>query len=212
MIIGICGGTGSGKTTVTKKVVERVGEENVLLIEQDSYYVNLSEMPPDERLLVNFDHPDSVDFNSIAEHLTHLKNGRAVDIPVYDFASHTRKEETRFVEPKPVVILEGILIFSQLHVAGLLDVKIFIDTPADIRLMRRIRRDIEERGRTLEQTLAQYEKTIRPMHQRFVVPSKEEADIIIPDGGGSQVVLEQISGLVRGKLLDEESTAIHVTG
>ncbi|MCB1024880.1 MAG: uridine kinase [Acidobacteria bacterium] len=211
MIIGICGGTGSGKTTVTKKVVEKVGAENVLLIEQDSYYIDLAVISLEERRLVNFDHPDSVDFDSIAEHLTKLKNGEAVEIPVYDFATHTRKAETLHTRPKPIIILEGILIFSQPQIAELLDVKIFIDTPADIRLMRRVRRDIQERSRTPEQTLAQYENTIRPMHKKFVEPSKDEADIIIPDGGESEIVLEQISGLVRGKLLDE-GIAIHVTG
>ncbi len=209
MIIGICGGTGSGKTTVTRKVVERVGIENVLLIEQDSYYVNLSDVPLDERRRANFDHTDAVDFDSIVEHLAKLRMGHTVEIPIYDFTTHTRCKETFSAKPKPVVILEGILIFSQPRILELLDVKIFIDTPADIRLMRRIRRDIEERGRTLEQTLTQYEKTIRPMHNKFVVPSKEEADIIIPDGGESQIVLEQISGLVRGKLLDQDR--IHVS-
>lgn len=209
MIIGICGGTGSGKTTVTKKVVERVGAENILLIEQDSYYVDLAQISLEERRRVNFDHPDSVDFDSIAAHLTILKSGEPVEIPVYNFATHTREKENRLVKPKPITILEGILIFSQPQIVELLDVKIFIDTPADIRLMRRIRRDLEERGRSLEQTLAQYEKTIRPMHKKFVECSKDEADIIIPDGGDSEIVLEQISGLVRGKLFDDES--IHVS-
>ncbi len=209
MIIGICGGTGSGKTTVTKKVVERVGAENVLLIEQDSYYVDLVEISLEERRRVNFDHPDSVDFDSIAEHLTALRNGDPVEIPIYNFATHTREKEYLLVKPKPITILEGILIFSQPMIVELLDVKIFIDTPADIRLMRRIRRDLEERGRSLEQTLAQYENTIRPMHKKFVESSKDEADIIIPDGGDSEIVLEQISGLVRGKLFDDEK--IHVT-
>ncbi|MEZ5346162.1 MAG: uridine kinase [Pyrinomonadaceae bacterium] len=211
MIIGICGGTGSGKTTVTKKVVERVGAENVLLIEQDSYYIDLAEISLEERRRVNFDHPDSVDFEAIAGHLTLLRKGEAVEMPVYNFATHTREQENLVVKPKPVIILEGILIFSQPKIVELLDVKIFIDTPADIRLMRRIRRDIEERGRTLELTLAQYENTIRPMHKKYVEPSKDEADIIIPDGGESEIVLEQISGLVRGKLLDD-GVAIHVTG
>ena len=207
-IIGICGGTGSGKTTVARKVVKRIGEDNVILIEQDSYYVNLSDIPLDERRQANFDHPDAVDFDLLAEHVAKLRNGETVEIPVYDFKTHTRSEETLTVEPKPVVIVEGILIFSQPKMVDLLDVKIFIDTPADIRLMRRIRRDIEERGRTLDQTLNQYEKTIRPMHYKFVAPSKEHADMIIPDGGERQIVLEQISGLIRGRIIDGKSSAV----
>ena len=204
MIIGICGGTGSGKTTLARKVAERIGEKNVILIEQDSYYQNLADMPLDERRQANFDHPEAVDFDSIAEHLADLKSGKSVEMPIYDFKTHTRSAETRTVEPKPVVLVEGILIFSDPRVAELLDVKIYIDTPDDIRLVRRIRRDVQERGRTVEQTLSQWEKTIRPMHNKFVEPSKNLADVIFPEGGKIDESLEFLFGVVRGKMKDKK--------
>ena len=208
MIIGICGGTGSGKTTIAREVLKRVGEENLNLIQQDSYYINLSEMPLDERRRANFDHPDAVDFESIVDHLSSLKNGDAVEIPVYNFKTHTRNEETSRLEPKPVVIIEGILIFSEPRIVELLDIKVFIDTPDDVRLLRRIRRDIKERGRTLDHTLWQYEKTIRPMHYEYVEPSKKHADVIIPDGGNLSVLRDLLCGIVRERISDEESVVV----
>ena len=204
MIIGICGGTGSGKTTIARSIVEAVGRANVVLVEQDSYYRNLSDMPLDERHQANFDHPDSIDSDMLVNHLMRLRQGLSVDMPLYDFVTHTRSEEIEVIEPKPVVIVEGILIFSESRVLDLLDVRVFVDTPDDVRLMRRLRRDITERGRTFERTLEQYERTIRPMHFEFVEPSKRHADIIIPEGSNTGVTVEFLCSMVREKLNAEQ--------
>ncbi len=206
MIIGICGGTGSGKTTIARRIVESVGAENVVLVEQDSYYRNLSDMPLDERHHANFDHPDSIDSDLLVNHLKRLRNGQPIEMPLYDFVSHTRQEESETILPKPVVIVEGILIFAESAVLDLLDVRVFVDTPDDVRLIRRLRRDVQERGRSFERTLWQYEHTIRPMHFEFVEPSKRHADIIIPEGGNPEISTEFLCGLVREKLLKEKGT------
>lgn len=203
MIIGICGGSGSGKTTIARKIFETVGGENVILIEQDSYYRNLADMPLDERRQANFDHPDAIDSDLLMSHIDNLRNGRPVEMPVYDFKTHTRTDEIEYIEPRPVVIIEGILIFSQPGILDLLDVKVFVDTPDDIRLLRRIRRDIHERGRTLEQTLSQYENTIRPMHFEFVEPAKRFADIIIPEGRQTGVTIDFLCSMIRERVRDE---------
>lgn len=203
MIIGICGGTGSGKTTIAKRIVESVGEENVNLIEQDSYYRNLADMPLDERRQANFDHPDAVDSDLLINHIKRLMDGYPVKIPKYDFTTHTRLPESLDLEPRTVTLLEGILLFSEPRLLEFLDLKVFVDTPDDIRLVRRIRRDMDERGRTLAQTLDQYEKTIRPMHYEFVEPSKRQADIIIPEGTQIGVTIELLCGLIREKLREE---------
>ena len=200
MIIGICGGTGSGKTTMAKKLVGRLGSETANLIEQDSYYKNLASLPLDERRLANFDHPDSLDIDNLAADLTALRGGERVDIPVYDFKTHTRKKEPIHIDPKPVTIVEGILILTMARVRDLMDIKIFLDTSSDTRLLRRIRRDIKERGRTLEQTLEQYESTIRPMHHEFVEPTKEFADIVVPEEGHSEVLIDMLVALIMAKL------------
>lgn len=207
MIIGICGGTGSGKTTIARAIVEAVGAKNVVLVEQDSYYRNLGDMPLDERHQANFDHPDSLDSDMLVNHLLRLKQGLSAEMPLYDFKTHTRSDEIEIIEPKPVVIVEGILIFAEPRVLDLLDVRIFVDTPDDIRLMRRLRRDHDERGRTYEHTLDQYSRTIRPMHFEFVEPSKRHADIIIPEGGQMGVSVEFLCGLVREKLKVEKKAA-----
>jgi len=204
MFIGICGGTGSGKTTIARAIVDAVGAERVVLIEQDSYYRNLADMPLDERHQANFDHPDSIDSDMLVNHLIRLKQGLTVDMPLYDFVTHTRSDKIELIEPKPVVIVEGILIFAEPRVLDLLDVRIFVDTPDDIRLMRRLRRDIIERGRTFERTLDQYERTIRPMHYEFVEPSKRHADIIIPEGGQFGVSVKFLCSLVRERLEEQE--------
>lgn len=204
MIIGICGGTGSGKTTIAKAIVDAVGRTNVVLVEQDSYYRNLSDMPLDERHQANFDHPDSIDSDMLVNHLIRLKQGLSIDMPLYDFVTHTRSEEIEVIEPKPVVLVEGILIFAESRVLDLLDVRVFVDTPDDVRLMRRLRRDITERGRTFERTLEQYERTIRPMHFEFVEPSKRHADIIIPEGSNTGVTVEFLCSMVREKLNVEQ--------
>lgn len=203
MFIGICGGTGSGKTTIARSIVDAVGRKNVVLVEQDSYYRNLSDMPLDERHQANFDHPDSIDSDMLVNHLIRLKQGLSVEMPLYDFVTHTRSEEIEVIKPKPVVIIEGILIFAEARVLDLLDVRVFVDTPDDVRLMRRLRRDITERGRTFERTLEQYERTIRPMHFEFVEPSKRHADIIIPEGSNTGVTVEFLCSMVREKLTGE---------
>lgn len=208
MIIGICGGTGSGKTTIARSIVNTVGEEKVVLIEQDSYYRNLSDMPLDERHQANFDHPDSIDSEMLVNHIIRLKQGLTVEMPVYDMRTHTRTDEIDVIEPRPVVIVEGILIFSEPRVLDLIDIRIFVDTPDDVRLMRRMRRDIQERGRTWERTLEQYERTIRPMHFEFVEPSKRHAHIIIPEGSNSGITVEFLCGMIREKLNQQEAASI----
>jgi uridine kinase len=204
MIIGICGGTGSGKTTIARAIVDSVGIQNVILIEQDSYYRNLADMPLDERHQANFDHPDAIDSDMLVNHIKRLKRGEAIEMPLYDMVTHTRRDETEALEPKPVVIVEGILIFAEPRILGLLDVRVFVDTPDDIRLMRRLRRDVIERGRTFERTLDQYERTIRPMHFEFVEPSKRHADIIIPEGAQTCVTVDFLCSMVREKLFKQQ--------
>jgi len=204
MIIGICGGTGSGKTTIARAIVDSVGARNVILIEQDSYYKNLADMPLDERHQANFDHPEAIDFDILIGHIKRLKEGESIEMPLYDMVTHTRRNETETFEPKPVVIVEGILIFAEPRILSLLDVRVFVDTPDDVRLMRRLRRDITERGRSFERTLDQYERTIRPMHFEFVEPSKRHADIIIPEGSNTGVTVEFLCSMVREKLMKEQ--------
>lgn len=205
MIIGICGGTGSGKTTIARAIVDAVDAREVVLIEQDSYYRNLADMPLDERCQANFDHPDAIDSDLLVNHLKRLKAGDAIEMPVYDMVTHTRNDDIEIIEPRPVVIVEGILIFAEPRVLDLLDMRVFVDTPDDVRLMRRLRRDITERGRTFEGTLEQYERTIRPMHFEFVEPSKRHADIIIPEGSNTGVTVEFLCSMVREKLSAERA-------
>jgi uridine kinase len=204
MIIGICGGTGSGKTTIARAIVDAVGAENVVLVEQDSYYRDLADMPLDERHQANFDHPDSLDSNLMVNHILRLKQGLAAEMPLYDFKTHTRTQNIEMIEPRPVVIVEGILIFSEPRVLDLLDVRVFVDTPDDIRLIRRLRRDHSERGRTYEHTMDQYVRTIRPMHWEFVEPSKRHADVIIPEGAQMGVSVEFLCSMVREKLVRQK--------
>ena len=204
MIIGICGGTGSGKTTIARAIVEAVGAKNVVLVEQDSYYRNLADMPLDERHQANFDHPDSIDSDMLVNHLLRLKQGLKVEMPLYDFKTHTRSDKIEIIEPRPVVIVEGILIFAEPRVLDLLDVRVFVDTPDDIRFIRRLQRDISERGRTVESVIGQYYRTVRPMHHEFVEPSKRNADIIIPEGAQMGVSVEFLCSLVREKLNKEK--------
>lgn len=200
MIIGICGGTGSGKTTIARKIVEAVGKENVILVEQDSYYRNLADMPLDERHQANFDHLDAFDNGMLVNHLKRLKQGQSIEMPIYDYKTHTRTDETDNIPPKPVIILEGILIFAEPRIIELLDVKVYVDTPDDIRFIRRLRRDIVERGRTVESVIAQYFATVRPMHFEFVEPSKRNADIIIPEGGNHDIGIDFLCSKIREEL------------
>ena len=206
MFIGICGGTGSGKTTIARSIVKAVEARNVVLVEQDSYYRNLADMPLDERHQANFDHPDSIDSDMLVNHLLRLKQGRKVEMPLYDFKTHTRSDRIEIIEPKPVVIVEGILIFAETRVLDLLDVRVFVDTPDDIRFIRRLQRDIAERGRTVESVIGQYYRTVRPMHHEFVEPSKRHADIIIPEGAQTGVTIEFLCSMVREKLKEERVT------
>ena len=200
MIIGICGGTGSGKTTIARRIVETVGAENVILVEQDSYYRNLADMPLDARRQTNFDHPDSIDSEMLMNHIKRLKDNLPIEKPIYDFKTHTRHSETEHIEPKPVVMVEGILIFSEPRILDLLDVRVFVDTPDDIRFIRRLQRDITQRGRTVESVIAQYYATVRPMHHEFVEPSKRHADIIIPENANTEIGIEFICSKIREEI------------
>jgi uridine kinase len=200
MIIGICGGTGSGKTTVANRILESVNKRDVAFIQQDSYYRNLSDMPLDFRHAVNFDHPDALDNDLLVEHLQALKAGHGAELPIYDFKNHTRMEETLHIEPKPIIIIEGILIFADARLLAEMEIKVFVDTPDDLRFIRRLRRDIDERGRTAESVIEQYLSTVRPMHMQFVEPSKRHADVIIPEGGHNPVGIDLISGRIRERL------------
>ena len=200
MIIGICGGTGSGKTTVANRILESVSASEVAFIQQDSYYRNLKDLPLDYRNAVNFDHPDALDNDLLVHHIRKLRAGGSVELPIYDFKTHTRLNETVLIEPKPIVIIEGILIFTDARLLEQMDIKVFVDTPDDIRFIRRLRRDIAERGRTLDSVIEQYLNTVRPMHIQFVEPSKRYADVIIPEGGHNLVSIDLISGKIRERL------------
>jgi uridine kinase len=207
MIIGICGGTGSGKTTVANRILESVSRDEVIFLQQDSYYRNLDQMPLDYRRKVNFDHPDAIDNELLVEHLRELKAGRAVELPVYDFKTHTRRPETLRTEPRPIIIIEGILVFNEERLRDEMDIKVFVDTPDDIRFIRRLRRDVAERGRTAESVIEQYLATVRPMHMQFVEPSKRHADVIIPEGGHNLVSIALISGRIRERIADARRAA-----
>ncbi|HEV2803183.1 MAG TPA: uridine kinase [Pyrinomonadaceae bacterium] len=204
MIIGICGGTGSGKTTVANKILQSVSANEVAFIQQDSYYRNLDQMPLDYRQKVNFDHPDALDNDLLVEHVRALKGGQTVELPIYDFKNHVRRKETLRMEPKLITIIEGILIFNEKRLLEEMDIKVFVDTPDDIRFIRRLRRDIAERGRTLDSVIEQYLATVRPMHMQFVEPSKRCADVIIPEGGHNMVSIGLLSGKIRERLADEQ--------
>lgn len=200
LIIGISGGTGSGKTTVANRILESVKASEVVFIQQDSYYRNLKDLPLDYRHVANFDHPDALDNDLLVNHIRKLRAGESVELPIYDFRTHTRANETRSVEPRPIVIVEGILIFADPRLLEQMDIKVFVDTPDDIRFIRRLRRDIDERGRTLDSVIEQYVGTVRPMHIQFVEPSKRYADVIIPEGGHNLVSIDLISGKIRERL------------
>ena len=196
-LLGVAGGTGSGKTTVARAILGAVGEGRIGLLEQDSYYRDIDWATEDELLRHNFDHPSALDEELLVAHLAELRAGRPVQAPVYDFVRHRRTERTRRVEPLPVVVLEGILILAEPAVRELLDFKIYVDTDADLRLIRRLERDIAERGRALEDVLRQYQHSVRPMHLEFVEPSKRWADVIIPEGGENRVALDMVVARVK---------------
>jgi len=205
MIIGICGGTGSGKTTVARRILDNVSDEHVIFLQQDSYYRNLGDMPLELRHQINFDHPDALDNDLFINHVKALRAGEAIEMPVYDFSNHARKNETIRIEPKPILIIEGILIFVDAALRELMDIKIFVDTADDLRFVRRLQRDVHERGRTVESVIKQYLDTVRPMHEQFVEPSKRFADVIIPEGGYNEVGIDLISGKIQAQLQRELS-------
>ena len=199
MIIGIAGGTGSGKTTITETLVQRFGG-NVSVVHHDNYYKAHHDMPYEERCLLNYDHPDAFDTDRMVSDLKKLKAGKPIECPVYDYTIHDRSDRTELVEPTRVIIVEGILIYADPRLCEQIDIKIFVDTDADVRILRRILRDVEERGRSLESVINQYLTTVKPMHEQFVEPSKRRADVIIPEGGQNQAALEMVVQRVRAHL------------
>lgn len=197
VIIGVAGGTGSGKTTVALSILEQVGRNRIALIQHDSYYYDAANLPLEERARLNFDHPNALETPLLVQHLQALRNGEAVYIPSYDFRTYTRTVQTRLVNPEPVILVEGILIFSEPALRALFDVKIFVDADSDIRFIRRLVRDMKDRGRPLDSVVEQYMTTVRPMHMEFVEPSKRYADVIIPEGGHNTVALDMVVARVK---------------
>lgn len=200
IVIGVAGGTGSGKTTVSRQILERVGNRHIAYLAHDSYYRDRHDFTPEERVRINFDHPDSLDTPLLIQHVQRLRQGQAVEVPIYDFSKDARTGETITVTPQPIILVEGILIFSEKALRQLLDIKIFVDTDADIRFIRRLKRDMEERGRTAESVIEQYLTTVRPMHLKFVEPSKRYADVIVPEGGYNWVAIDMIADRIRSML------------
>ncbi len=192
VVIGIAGGSGSGKTTVVQQILDRVGADHIAFLQHDFYYKDLSGLPPTQRTEVNFDHPDSLETDLLITHVRELRAGRAVQVPIYDFAHDTRTPDTFTVQPRSVIIVEGILIFAEPELRKLFDIKIFVDTDPDLRLIRRMQRDISERGRSAESVIRRYMATVRPMHLEFVEPSKRYADVIIPEGGFNKAALDMV--------------------
>ena len=200
LVIGIAGGSGSGKTTVAQALMERVGARHVAFLPHDAYYRDFGHLPPEERAAINYDHPDSLETSLLVEHIRALQRGQAVERPVYDFTRHARAARTVRVEPRPIILVEGILIFAEPDLRRLFDIKIYVDTDADIRFIRRLLRDVEERGRTVESVIRQYMTTVRPMHLEFVEPSKRYADIIVPEGGFNTVALDMLTARLQALL------------
>jgi len=193
LIVGIAGGSGSGKTTLVREILKLLPGQSVVVIPQDAYYKDNSQLSLEERRRINYDHPDSIDTDLLVRHLAALKAGRAIERPTYDFTTYTRQPATVHVEPVDVIIIEGILILENRRLRELMDLKLFVDTDADIRLIRRLTRDIQERGRTLDSVIQQYTETVRPMHLEFVEPSKRHADVIIPEGGLNEAAIAMIA-------------------
>ncbi|GMQ81843.1 MAG: uridine kinase [Rhodothermia bacterium] len=205
VVIGIAGGSGSGKSTVLSTLVDELGSDIVGVLDHDAYYRDLNHIALEERAFFNFDHPDTLETDLLLDHLDELKMGRSIEKPVYDFTNHTRTDETTEITPLPIIIVEGLLVLSEPRLVDRMDIKVFVDADSDIRLSRRIKRDTLERGRSLESILEQYERTVRPMHLKFVEPSKREADIIIPRGGHNRVAIDLV--LARIRMLVKESYA-----
>ena len=203
LVLGIAGGTGSGKTTLMDNIIRRFGDV-VTVLSHDNYYRRRDELTYEQRCLINYDEPAALETDLMAAHLDELRRGRAIDCPVYDFTQHNRSDETVRIVPKRVIIVEGILIFEDKPLRDLMDIKIFVDTDADVRLCRRILRDVTERGRTLESVLNQYQNTVKPMHEKYVEPSKKYADIVVPEGGRNLVALDMIIGRIQRHLAETE--------
>jgi uridine kinase len=207
VVIGIAGGSGSGKTTVLNHIIEEFGSDPIAILDHDAYYRDLAHLSPEKRARFNFDHPDALETSLMREHLDRLIEGEPIEKPVYDFTTHTRHDETETVEPRPVIIIEGILVLAESALEERMDIKIYVDAADDIRLMRRIRRDMQERDRSIEGILRQYERTVRPMHLEFVEPSKREADIVIPRGGHNEVAIQMVMSRIQELLrLVEQGT------
>ena len=200
LVIGICGGTGSGKTTITRRIIDTLSESSVVILQQDNYYKDYPGLSFEERTQVNFDHPNSMDTALLAEHVRLLRAGKPIERPTYDFPNFRRLAGTVRIEPRTAIIVEGILIFEHKPLCELMDIKIFVDTDADLRFIRRMVRDIRERGRTTEMVVEQYMKTVRPMHMEFVEPSKRNADVIIPEGGYNDVGIDLVIQKIRSLL------------
>lgn len=205
LVIGIAGGSGSGKTTAADIILKKVGSHRIAYLQHDSYYRELTNLPINQRREVNFDHPDSLESDLMREHIMALKEWKAIEVPVYDFTTHSRTSQTLHVEPRRVILVEGILIFAEPTLRSLFDVKIFVDTDADIRFIRRLKRDLEERGRTTEMVIKQYLTTVRPMHLDFVEPSKRYADVIIPEGGLNEVAMDMVIARIESMLRDDSN-------
>ncbi len=204
LVIGIAGGTGSGKTTIANVILGRVGTQHIAYLPHDAYYKDLKDLPVAQRDMINFDHPDSLDTGLLIEHIKQLKVWKSIDLPVYDFKTHTRTPRSLTVDPQSVIIVEGILIFVEQALCDEFDVKIFVDTDPDIRFIRRLQRDIAERGRTTDSVIQQYLNTVRPMHLEFVDPSKRSADVIIPEGGLNTVAMDMVVARLRDLLRSEQ--------
>lgn len=200
LTIGVAGGTGSGKTTVARNILELAGPENVAHLQHDAYYLDLSGVPFEERVKMNYDHPDSLDNALFVEHLKALQHHQAVESPIYDFATHTRSTETRRLEPRRVILVEGILILALPEIRRLLDIRVFVDTDPDIRFIRRLTRDIEKRGRSPQSVIEQYLATVRPMHMEFVEPSKKYANVVVPEGGMNAVAIDILHAKIQSVL------------
>jgi uridine kinase len=199
-VIGVAGGSGSGKTTVVSHIINTVGDSNLVLLQHDSYYRDLKHIPFEERVKQNYDHPSSLETELLVRHIHALLKGYSIDVPIYDFKNHVRHEKTSRYTPKPIILVDGILIFYEKELRELMDIKIFVDTDDDLRLLRRLKRDINERKRSVESVLTQYEQFVRPMHLEFVEPSKRYADIMIPHGGENKAALEIVNAFIADKI------------
>ena len=205
LIVGIAGGTGSGKTTVVNKIIGKLPEDEVVIVPQDSYYKDNSHLPIEQRQEINFDHPGSIEFPLLINHLKRLKNGEIINMPIYSYLTCTRADETVKLQPKHVVIVEGIMILTNKKLREMIDIRVFVDADADDRLARVVKRDIIERGRSVDKVLERYEKTVKPMHLQFIEPSKRFADIIVPQGGNNKVAINILTSIIERNLLKSDN-------